>query len=618
MPNAAHAPPSIYSISRIRHESPRKANGRAYGTFGDAKVTREQKGFLARATAELAQNGLVVPVRLALVAEMVKSRPWTTATLDEVGGMDGVGAKFLDDSFTSGRSNPVHRYHAAAAKAVLESLLPETSADLKGRRRTITDLQHVSGYGARPGDFAELVQVLDRNLRLITPVDQEHSLDDAAARPPAERCYQLTHDYLVHSIRDWLNKDRRGTLRGRAQLLLAERTGLWNVKPESRYLPSLREWLSIRLLVASKRWTPEQRRMMKRAGRMHGMRLMALGGLIGLVAAGVIAYNAYSVTQNLLDSLANTNVDKIPNVLSQLDRYPRWVYSGRLHSLGNRAGNDARSQLGYSLALSFDYKQRELLYKHVLVADPVEAALIRDRGSPGSSRKPGSFGATSSRPRRRARASFRWPRSLLGMTRTARALERRCRSGRGRAGQMQSSTDAKAWREALLPARSVLLEPLGTIFRDNERPEVEQTLAMEHLSHYASDRPSVLVDLLLDASLDLFSETSSTLIPVLQRDSPTVIEELRKAIGSGPRLEPGAPPRVEREWRTAMQIRVDAMELAKDQHAGRSRTRRCYAHAVWQRGRRVEFADISRGSAGAERVAPGDQHRRGRPGRAGE
>ena len=44
-----------------------------------------------------------MPVRLALFAEMIKGKPWTPATLRDVGGMDGVGAKFLEESFSSPR-----------------------------------------------------------------------------------------------------------------------------------------------------------------------------------------------------------------------------------------------------------------------------------------------------------------------------------------------------------------------------------------------------------------------------------------------------------------------------------------------------------------------------------
>ena len=50
--------------------------------------------------------------------------------------------------------------------------------------------------------------------------------------------YQLAHDYLVHSLRDWLTRKQRETRRGRAELRLAERSASWNAKPENRHLPS--------------------------------------------------------------------------------------------------------------------------------------------------------------------------------------------------------------------------------------------------------------------------------------------------------------------------------------------------------------------------------------------
>ena len=64
--------------------------------------------------------------------------------------------------------------------------------------------------------------------------------------PPATAYYQLTHDYLVHSLRDWLTRKQRETRRGRAELRLAERAALWEAKPENRHLPSALEWANIR------------------------------------------------------------------------------------------------------------------------------------------------------------------------------------------------------------------------------------------------------------------------------------------------------------------------------------------------------------------------------------
>ena len=60
--------------------------------------------------------------------------------------------------------------------------------------------------------------------------------------------------------------------------LLAERSASWNAKPETRHLPSLWEFLNIRLLTDKRKWTEPQRKIMRKAGQFHGVR----SGLIGL------------------------------------------------------------------------------------------------------------------------------------------------------------------------------------------------------------------------------------------------------------------------------------------------------------------------------------------------
>ena len=102
-------------------------------------------------------------------------------------------------------------------------------------------------------------------------------------RSAGSRYYQLTHDYLVHSLRDWLTRKQRETRRGRAGLRLAERSASWNAKPENRHLPSALEWANIRLLTRKKDWTEPQRKMMKRAGRVHGVRGLTLAAVLMLL-----------------------------------------------------------------------------------------------------------------------------------------------------------------------------------------------------------------------------------------------------------------------------------------------------------------------------------------------
>jgi eukaryotic-like serine/threonine-protein kinase len=259
------------------------ALGRAYGVLPEksSEVSPEQRTFLEQSVAGLAQSGKVISVRLALFAEMVKGKPWTPATLKEVGGAQGVGVTFLDETFSTTTAPPEHRLHQKAAQAILKALLPQSGTDIKGQMRSEAELREASGYVSRPRDFDDVIGILDSELRLITPTDPEGSAGEVqVTRPGGQRYYQLTHDYLVPSLREWLTRKQRESRRGRAELRLAERAAIWEDKPENRHLPSVAEWVRIRALTRRKDWTEPQQRMMWRAGRVHGLRIVSAAILI--------------------------------------------------------------------------------------------------------------------------------------------------------------------------------------------------------------------------------------------------------------------------------------------------------------------------------------------------
>ena len=78
--------------------------GRAFECLPDPPETssKDQNTFLTNAVEGLAQDGQVISIRLALFAEMVKGKSWTPATLKEVGGTQGVGVTFLEETFRLG------------------------------------------------------------------------------------------------------------------------------------------------------------------------------------------------------------------------------------------------------------------------------------------------------------------------------------------------------------------------------------------------------------------------------------------------------------------------------------------------------------------------------------
>ena len=173
------------------------AFGRAFGTLSD-RLTRDQELFIERSVKEIAEEGLIYPVRLSLFAWMVRDTQWSQATLKSIGGAKGVGVRFLEKTFSSTTMNR----HRNAAKGMLQALLPEEGTEIKGRRRSVSEMSHDSGYENRPAEFDDLVKMLDGEFRLITPTTS-YATEVAsealrqAGHGSAERYDQLTHDYMV-------------------------------------------------------------------------------------------------------------------------------------------------------------------------------------------------------------------------------------------------------------------------------------------------------------------------------------------------------------------------------------------------------------------------------------
>ena len=284
--------------------------------------------FLDQSIAALSEEGKIISVRLALFAEMVKSKPWTPETLNAIGGVEGVGVTFLDETFSASNAPMAYRTHQVAVRGVLKALLPEVGTDIKGHRVSRDELLPASGYAQRPRDFDGLLHILDRDLRLITPVDAEDSGERGGVSPPVDSSvdpnrgadaaplakarahYQLAHDYLVPSIRAWVTKKQKETWRGRAALRLEDRSAQWQRTRERRHIPSLFEYTSIVCGVPSRTQTAEQRRMMRTATRHHVLRW---GSLLVLLLATVFGIERHLAERQRIadDQTATTRINDL-------------------------------------------------------------------------------------------------------------------------------------------------------------------------------------------------------------------------------------------------------------------------------------------------------------------
>ena len=487
--------------------------GRAYGRLPDdlGEWTKDQHAFLDQAVAGLAQEGKVISVRLALFAEMVKGKPWTPATLKEVGGTEGVGVAFLEETFTASTAPPQHRLHQRAAQAVLKALLPESGTDMRGHIRSYRDLLVVSGYVNHPKEFADLIRILDSEIRLITPTDPEGTVGrehDSSPAQAGEQYYQLTHDYLVPSLLVWLTSMQRETKRGQAALLLADRAKVWNGRPTNRQLPSFLQWISILCLTQKEIWTKPQWKMMRKATRHHMMRGLLIAVIMGLAACwgsyeAIGRLRAHALRERLLH--ADTN--EVPTIVQDMAPYRRLLDPLLREAYQEaEAKQEPRTQLNASLALlPVDAGQVSYLYDRLLHAEPQEVAVIRDALQPHKDELDDRLWSVVEQPTRAKKSQRLRAAAALAVYDPD--------SQRWTKVQDQVADDLvgvpavylAAWMDLMRPVRVKFLTPLSTVFRDAKRRETERSLATDILTDYAADRPQVLADLLMDADEKQFA-----------------------------------------------------------------------------------------------------------------
>ena len=764
----------------IRHaEKVLAAFGQAFGAFpdGSARENKEAKEFLKHAVSGLAQEGKVICVRLALFSEMMKGKAWTKVGLKEVGGTEGIGVTFLEETFSATTALPERRRHQHAVRSVLKELLPELGTDIKGHSHSYAELLEESGYTNRPEDFNNLLRILDSELRLITPTDPEgvegegwrvagkdedsrssslplipppssrhappstrhappstsssthhpsgavhvsselsavgsvavrhgaggemlsgdeivsqrgvvrpdepnpsgggvgpgehrrgtgegahqgvpepfehrpgiadgsgntfdaqstsgiartvgtgkpagpdgsnqphaqrpekvataetgvsvagggwrveggekigagggwrvegknedsHSSSPSLNQPPpthhappsspppsthqappsspatgqpsrSTRSYQLTHDYLVPSLRDWLTRKQKETRRGRAELLLADRSAVWNARPENRQLPSILQWFNIRWLTPKKNWTPLQKKMMAKGARVHAMRgTIAALLLMGLGLAGVSVRRTVleersrneariqkkentTRAEGLVASLLSADSVQVPAIISDLKAYREWADPLLKAKLAEATDGSAERLVAALALLPIDDSQIDYLKKQLPVCDLEQFPVVRKALLPYKvSLIEGLWGVleddqTDSSQKFQASASLaeyspddeRWQQMAPFV---AQYLT-----------NVVPSVTLGQWRQLFLPGNTQLTGPLIAIHADRTRTETQRENAAFVLSDFLKDQPAKLCDVILVA--DELREYAP-LIETLKSHAATMMQPL--------------------------------------------------------------------------------------------
>jgi formylglycine-generating enzyme required for sulfatase activity len=546
------------------------AFGRGYGALPEdpQAIAPDQEQFLSQAIDGLVKDERIVCVRLALFAEMVKDRPWTPAVLDELGGIRGVGAAFLDATIGARARHPLLRSHGEAARAILQALLPAAGSLLRGRMRSRAELLVAAGYDQRQGEFEELLRVLDSELRLITPTEER--LKDEGGRMKGEEqasesdgtnsslilhpsCfYQLTHDYLVHSLRDWLERTERATRRGRALLRLGFLTGLWTERPEPRNLPSFPEWLTIRWHTRLRDWSPAARAMMGAASRRLTVRLVAaivVPAVLGLWTWGLLEQQR---GEALFNQLMIARAGEIPNRLREFRPYVG-RFRAQLGQLARDSQHLEKQVLARLALLPEDRDQVAFLVDRLQAPDmdPEELGIIRDE---------------LARHQRFASAEACWRAVSSPATDRDRRLHIACALAaldpksqewdglaRAVASALVEENPSLPWAALLRPVREKLTPPLRAIYEDesallSERFSSGEVLADFSRSDITGDA-TLLTELVIGANPEQFRSVFTVLHRLFETHRQEVVSRLQNELGQRPaprwadaRLDDGEPP----------------------------------------------------------------------------
>ncbi|MCY2964901.1 MAG: SUMF1/EgtB/PvdO family nonheme iron enzyme, partial [Planctomycetota bacterium] len=472
----------------------------------------------------------------------------------------------------------------------------EAGTDIKGRLRSTDELRQASGYTDEPEKFADLMRILDSELKLVTPATEsfpasqrndastgseiglvavrntnefqrmssggpagasrsheevpphQSTLNPTANSPaPSESYYQLAHDYLVPSLRDWLTHHQRQTRAGRAALRLNELSAWWNAKPIARHLPGWMEWLNLRFSTRKRLWNPGEEKMMQAAARHHLARAAVVA--VCLIASLIAAAVYHSVSQqrrkseqaaSLVAQLSRADITRVPRIVSELAPFFPWAQSD-LRRLA--AEGDAQSNVRLSAALALQQAeggQTEFLRERLLDVSFEAFPVVRDALD----------------NERNELADWLWPR----FRNTSLAPSARFRAGMALANAVPHATDwtAEDWdflarrlvtanadqqktvRAFLKPVGNQLIPPIRRMFGDVAERDTIREAACLALTDFAAEDLELLIDLIAQATPPQYAILEPVLSEAKRQGRPVIERLVEVAAGSRASAKPGA------------------------------------------------------------------------------
>lgn len=277
-----------------------------------ASLQKKHKKFIRIAVSEMSDGTYVSPILIALFVEVFRSRSWELGELQKFGGISGLGAHFLEESFSERFSAEQHIRAVEGAHKILRLLLPRRGAKIKGEGLTREEIRKAASFSEHCREFEQLLYILIRELKLISPV--------SASFEPFERKYRLAHDFLISIVREWIDGEKSHTRKGRAELLLRDRADAW--RGGSMAPPTLtpREWYLIRISSRKSSWTFREAEMMARGARREFTRMCLIISVLFLAVFTLHKWKLEKTFDALLTTVEEGPLWEIPKQNHEMEK----------------------------------------------------------------------------------------------------------------------------------------------------------------------------------------------------------------------------------------------------------------------------------------------------------
>ena len=500
----------LFSIDHARHVLAEFANALEKSS-ADKQPLDPDDEFIVTAVDRLAEDGQVIAVKLSLFSDLVRDRDWDRQTLDSFGNLTDLGISFLDQNLGTGASHPVARNQSRAIQEILEALLVSRFAQIKGGAVGANRLAAVCGLKRQSYEFSEIIDYMENQLRVISRVEY----DEVPGENNSKVAFQLTHDFLVPSVRQWMDDQKRSTRKGRIKLLLQQLSFWWNNEPVNRRLPSMLEWAQIHWLVPARNWSQVQHRMMSSANGYYFRFLAFLFLLFALVFSGWWVWSNHQRASQLVSQISTSDVASLPDLLAELPPLRFWA-KPELNAILNDANASCRKPNVLLASFLCDPSNSQQMIDELLCSKPDELKTISRILSPHNKILRESV---EQRAIRETGSKKLNAMSLLAQLDPASPVFQHPQDSIIANLLGQNAVDLPFYVEMLQPAQEHLSDELLQYFDDDSNPTAQQISATV-LARFSSDHPESLANLVRSAT----SDQLKTLLPFLVSERTPLTE----------------------------------------------------------------------------------------------